>query len=123
MKRIMLFLRYCFLFHASYFSPSRYILYIVSGKKTRDNIGKMSIKICCFICFFTQKGNIDRFIDTKILYDKEIEFDDSDKHFTEASALFSVTFSGTSNDEISETALSEIQQMIITYQHHFRGII
>lgn len=46
---------------------------------------------------------------------KEIEFDDSDKHFTNASALFSVTFSGTSSDEISETALSEIEKELEAY--------
>lgn len=41
---------------------------------------------------------------------KEIAFDDTENHYAEGSALFSVTFEGESDDEICETALSAIEE-------------
>ena len=46
---------------------------------------------------------------------KEIAFDDSTEHYVNASALFSVTFEGTSDDEISLEALSEIENKLEDY--------
>lgn len=46
---------------------------------------------------------------------KEIAFDNTDKHYVNASALFSVTFEGTADDEISSEALSEIEEKIKDY--------
>lgn len=46
---------------------------------------------------------------------KEITFDDSNKHFVNAAALFSITFEGTSEDEISVAALSEIENKLEGY--------
>ena len=43
---------------------------------------------------------------------KEIAFDDTEDHYTDMSALFSVTFDGTSDDDICETALSEIEDLL-----------
>ena len=46
---------------------------------------------------------------------KSIEFDDTTKHYTNASALYSVTFDGTADDEISETALNSIEERLSDY--------
>lgn len=46
---------------------------------------------------------------------KEIEFDDTTKHYVDASALFSVTFNGEADDEICETALAEIEDETSVY--------
>lgn len=44
-----------------------------------------------------------------------VEFENNDKHFKNASALFSVTFKGKTDDEISRKALSAIQRKIKAY--------
>lgn len=46
---------------------------------------------------------------------KEIAFDNSADHYTGGSALFSVTFTGESDDKICETALGEIEEKIKDY--------
>ena len=46
---------------------------------------------------------------------REIEFDSSTKHYVDASAMFSVTFDGTADDEICEAALSEIENKTEEY--------
>lgn len=46
---------------------------------------------------------------------KEIAFDDTDKHYVGASALFSVTFSGDADDIVSQTALEEIEGRLSDY--------
>ena len=46
---------------------------------------------------------------------KEIAFDDTEDHYTDMSALFSVTFDGTSDDGICETALSEIEALLMDH--------
>lgn len=46
---------------------------------------------------------------------KEIAFDDTDKHYLDGSALFSVTFDGESMDAICEEALDEIEEQTQGY--------
>lgn len=46
---------------------------------------------------------------------KEVAFDDTEKHFVDASALFSITFDGTDQDEICETALAEVEDKLSEY--------
>jgi len=46
---------------------------------------------------------------------KQVDFDDTEDHFKDASAMFSVTFSGESNDEICQTALDEINSELKDY--------
>lgn len=46
---------------------------------------------------------------------KSVEFDRTDKHYVAASALFSVTFDGTENDQVSVDALAAIQDMLSGY--------
>ena len=46
---------------------------------------------------------------------KEIAFDDTDGHYTDGSALFSVTFSGTADDPICETALAAVKERTADY--------
>ena len=43
---------------------------------------------------------------------KQIEFDDSKDHFTGADALFSVTFDGTEDEQISKDALEEVKETL-----------
>lgn len=46
---------------------------------------------------------------------KEVDFDDSKKHYSDSSALFSITFDGGTDDEISETALDAAKDMLSEY--------
>ena len=46
---------------------------------------------------------------------KQIEFDDSKDHFTGADALFSVTFDGTEDEQISKDALEEVKETLDVY--------
>lgn len=46
---------------------------------------------------------------------KEVEFDDTTKHYTNGSAMFSVTFSGNDTDEVSQTALEKIKKHLSDY--------
>ena len=47
---------------------------------------------------------------------KEIAFDDTSEHYANASALFSVTFDGKSNDEICVLALEELEAKLEDYE-------
>ena len=46
---------------------------------------------------------------------KSVEFDDSRDHYASASALFSVTFDGEENDQVSIDALDEIREKLSDY--------
>ena len=46
---------------------------------------------------------------------KSVDFDDSEKHFTSASALLTVTFDGGNDDESSVAAFDEISKMLEDY--------
>ena len=46
---------------------------------------------------------------------KSVDFDHSDKHYAAAAALFSVTFDGVENDEVSIKALAEIRRELGGY--------
>ncbi len=46
---------------------------------------------------------------------KEIAFDDTDAHYSDAAALFSVTFNGEADDPICERALAEIEGRLADY--------
>jgi len=46
---------------------------------------------------------------------KSVDFDHSDKHYAAAAALFSVTFDGVENDEVSVKALAEIRRELGGY--------
>lgn len=49
---------------------------------------------------------------------KDIEFDHSKKHYNESSALFSVTFDGDDDDEVSEKALSSLEDYLTGYDYY-----
>ena len=49
---------------------------------------------------------------------KEIAFDNTDSHYHNAAALFSITFDGTTNDTICENALEEIKTLISDYDFY-----
>ena len=46
---------------------------------------------------------------------KEVAFDDTDDHYSDGAALFSVTFDGSSNDEICDRAIAEIENRLSDY--------
>ncbi len=46
---------------------------------------------------------------------KSVEFDDSKNHYNEAAALYSVTFDGLVNDDVSINALAEVREQLADY--------
>ena len=46
---------------------------------------------------------------------KEVAFDDSPEHYNEAAALFSVTFDGENDDEVSVLAMDTLRDMLSVY--------
>lgn len=54
---------------------------------------------------------------------KQIEFDDSKDHFTGADALFSVTFDGTEDEQISKDALEEVKRHWMVMMSMFRPLL
>lgn len=46
---------------------------------------------------------------------KEVAFDDTEKHYAGASALFSITFDGIDTDELCETALASVKEKLSDY--------
>lgn len=54
---------------------------------------------------------------------KDIAFDSSEEHYVNASALFSVTFDGTSGDEITFDAFSEIESKVSEYDTYISASI
>lgn len=54
---------------------------------------------------------------------KEIEFDDSGNHYTDASALFSVTFDGESDDDITVKAFEKIEDVVSDYDSYISASI
>lgn len=54
---------------------------------------------------------------------KEIAFDNSNMHYADASALFSITFNGDSNDEITIDAFNEIEEHLADYDTYISAEI
>lgn len=81
-----------------------------------------------FITYATAEVMIDNisYADAEILCDalekiegvKEIDFDDTTKHYADGAALFSVTFSGEDDDPLCETALEEIRTEVADYDSY-----
>lgn len=51
----------------------------------------------------------------------EVAFDDSEDHYKNSSALFSVTFDGEADDEISVNAMDGIKEMLSDYDFYVSG--
>ena len=49
---------------------------------------------------------------------KQVVFDESEAHYASASALFSLTFDGTDEDEVSIQALEEVKEALAAYDLH-----
>lgn len=54
---------------------------------------------------------------------KEIAFDDSDSHYANASALFSITFDGESSDETTVRAFNEVETRLTDYDTYISASI
>lgn len=54
---------------------------------------------------------------------KEIAFDDTDSHYASAAALFSVTFDGASDDEITVNAYNEAERIVADYDTYISASI
>lgn len=50
---------------------------------------------------------------------KSVSFDDSSLHYTQGNAMFSVTFGGGDNDEVSVNALEDIQRLLSDYTVYY----
>ena len=99
--------------------------YLAENSETRQGLTLMDND---FITYATAEVMIDNisFTDADNLCEelknidgvKEIAFDNTKSHYNNASALFSVTFDGTSTDAICETALAEIKNKIADYDFY-----
>lgn len=49
---------------------------------------------------------------------KSVEFDDTDKHYNESSALFTLTFEGDEDDPISSEALNNAEEYLTGYDYY-----
>lgn len=54
---------------------------------------------------------------------KEIAFDDTDSHYTDGSALFSVTFDGASDDDITVSAYERLKKSVSDYDNYISASI
>ncbi len=96
--------------------------YLSDDTETRQGLSVMDKE---FITYATAEVMIDNisYDDAEKLADeleevdgvKEIAFDETDKHYVNASALFSVTFSGDVDDPICQTALDNITDEVRDY--------
>ena len=50
---------------------------------------------------------------------KSVDFDNTEEHYKSASALYSVTFDGLDDDEVSIKALSEIKELLAGYDSYY----
>lgn len=91
--------------------------YLPEETETRQGLTLMDEEFTTFATADVMVDNIsyekaERMADAieKIEGVKSVEFDDTDEHFKNASALFSVTFEGESGDEICEKSLNKITE-------------
>lgn len=54
---------------------------------------------------------------------KSITFDDSADHYRDACALYSITFDGLPEDEISISSMAEVQELLQGFDYHVKGEI
>ena len=54
---------------------------------------------------------------------KSVSFDDSSLHYTQGSAMFSVTFGGGDNDEVSVNALDDMKQLLSDYTVYYDTLV
>lgn len=52
---------------------------------------------------------------------KSVEFDDTDEHFKNGAALFSITYDGTSSDSVSVNALEKVKNLLDGYDVYVTG--
>ena len=54
---------------------------------------------------------------------KQVEFDDSGDHYTGTDALFSITFDGTEDEDISKDALNEVKETLSDYDTYISSSV
>lgn len=104
--------------------------YLSEKTETRQGLTLMDNE---FTTYATADAMIDNisYSDAEILREelekidgvKEIDFDDTDNHYSNASALFSVTFSGASNDDVTVKAFEELEEKLSDYDTYISASI
>lgn len=118
----ILFIIFC-IFSTNWVSVNNTITdYLAEETETRQGVTLMENE---FITYATAEVMVDNiaYADAEKLCDelkdidgvKEIVFDNTENHYAHAAALFTVTFDGTVDDEISAEALAEIEEKLSDY--------
>lgn len=104
--------------------------YLSEETETRQGLSLMENE---FVTYATADIMIDNisYADAEVLCNelkaingiKDIAFDSTDNHYVNASALFSVTFEGTSSDDITVTAFNEIENRLDDYDTYISASI
>lgn len=104
--------------------------YLPSDTETRRGLTLMDNE---FITYATADVMVDNisYADAESLRDeledikgvKEIAFDDTESHYADASALFSITFEGESTDEITVKAFEAVENAIADYDTYVSATI
>ena len=104
--------------------------YLSEETETRQGLSLMENE---FVTYATAEIMIDNisYADAEVLCNelkaingvKDIAFDSTDNHYVNASALFSVTFEGTSSDDITVTAFNEIENRLDDYDTYISASI
>ncbi len=102
--------------------------YLPDETETRRGLTIMDKEFTTYASDKVMVDNIS-YSDAKKLYEKleridgvkSVEFDDTEKHYTPASALFTVTFDGEADDELCVTALDEIKKELADYDVYISG--
>lgn len=104
--------------------------YLSEETETRQGLSLMENE---FVTYATAEVMIDNisFSDAEVLCDelktiegvKDITFDDTESHYANASALFSITFEGTSSDDITITAFNKIENKLNDYDTYISASI
>lgn len=104
--------------------------YLSEETETRRGLTLMDNE---FVTYATAEVMVDNisFSDAECLCDeleaidgvKEIAFDDTESHFSDAAALFSVTFEGESDDEITVSAFRELNERLSDYDLYISASI
>ena len=135
-KRNLIFLLYIFalifcLFSSNWVDVENDITqYLPENTVTRRGLTVMNREFVTFASADIMVSNISYERAEKIAEDIEnidgvsgVAFDNTDKHFKNASALFSVSFDGTTEDENTEKTMDEIKEMLKYYDTYISSQI
>lgn len=96
--------------------------YLPADSETRQGLSIMDEQFMTYGSAKVMLANVtfnqaDSFVDSLENVDgvKEVAFDDSSDHFKGTNALFDITFSGTSDEQVSKDALNSVKDILADY--------